>query len=64
MSLPSPEQIAIWKRMTLREKYDLFAAINRQARELTRTGIRMRKPDADPSEVERELARIWLHARS
>jgi hypothetical protein len=58
-----PTQASIWKAMTLSEKYNLLAATIRQARELKRIGIRMKNPTATPQEVERELARIWLHAR-
>ena len=63
MSLPDPKQTAIWKAMTGSEKYNLLAATVRQARELKRMGIRLRLPQASPEEVEKELARIWLHAR-
>jgi len=56
-------QASIWKAMPLSEKYNLLAATVRQARELKRIGIRLRRPDASPEEVEKELARIWLHAR-
>ena len=49
--------------MPLSERYNLLAATIRQARELKRIGIRMRKPTATPQEDEQELARIWLHAR-
>ena len=56
-------QTAIWKAMPLSEKYHLLAATVRQARELKRMGIRLRRPQASPQEVEKELARIWLHAR-
>ena len=58
-----PTQASIWKAMSPSEKYNLLAATIRQARELKRIGIRMRKPTATPQEVEKELARIWLHAR-
>jgi hypothetical protein len=58
-----PTQCSIWKAMSLSEKYNLLAATIRQARDLKRIGIRMRKPTATPQEVEQELARIWLHAR-
>ena len=63
MSLPDPKQTAIWKAMSGSEKYNLLAATVRQARELKRMGIRLRHPQASPGEVEKELARIWLHAR-
>jgi hypothetical protein len=58
-----PTQASIWKKMSLSEKYNLLAATIRQARDLKRIGIRMRRPQASPEEVEKELARIWLHAR-
>jgi hypothetical protein len=61
--MPDPKQTAIWKAMTGLEKYNLLAATVRQARELKRMGIRLRRPDASAKEVEKELAHIWLHAR-
>jgi hypothetical protein len=61
--MPAPTQASIWKTMTPSEKYNLLAATVRQARELKRIGIRLRRPNASPEEVEKELARIWLHAR-
>lgn len=63
MNPVAPTQASIWKAMTLSEKYNLLSATIRQARELKRIGIRLRKPNATPQEVEKELARIWLHAR-
>jgi len=63
MSLPDPKQTAIWKAMTGSEKYNLLAATVRQARDLKRMGIRLRRPQASLEEVEKELAQIWLHAR-
>jgi len=45
------------------EKYSLFAATVRQARELKRIGIRLCRPEASSKEIEKELARVWLHAR-
>ncbi len=64
MSIQHPTQTAIWKRMSLAEKYNLVAATIRQARELKRMGIRMNHPTATSQEIEQKLARIWLHARS
>jgi hypothetical protein len=63
MSLPDPKQTAIWKAMTGSEKYNLLAASVRQARELKRMGLRMKFPADTPAEIEKKLARIWLHAR-
>lgn len=61
--LPHPKQTAIWKAMSPSEKYDLLAATIRRSRELKRMGIRMRHPEASTEFVEKQLARIWLHAR-
>ena len=58
-----PRQTAIWKRMSLSEKYQLFAATIRQARELKRIGLRMKNPTDTAEETEQKLARLWLHAR-
>lgn len=63
MNSAPPTQASIWKAMSLSKKYNLLAATIRQARDLKRIGIRMRRPQATPQEVEQELARIWLHAR-
>jgi hypothetical protein len=63
MNSTAPTQSSIWKNMSLGEKYQLLAATVRQARELKRMGIRLHHPQASPGEVEKELARIWLHAR-
>jgi len=49
--------------MTLEQKLQLLTATIHQARELKRIGIRLRNPRSSPEEVEKELARIWLHAR-
>jgi hypothetical protein len=58
-----PTQASIWKNMTPKEKLELFIATIRQARELKRIGIRLRNPQATSEQIEKELARIWLHAR-
>jgi len=63
MSSPDSKQIAIWKAMTLSEKYQLLAATIKQARELKRTGLRLQFPDDSAEKIEIKLARIWLHAR-
>jgi hypothetical protein len=63
MSLPTPQQVAIWKAMSYAEKYQLLAAAIIQARELKRAGLRIRFPQDGPEEIEAKLARVWLHAR-
>ena len=59
-----PRQTAIWKRMSLSEKYELLSATVRQARNFKRMGLRMKFPQDTPEETETKLASIWLHARS
>lgn len=59
-----PRQTAIWKRMSLSEKYELLSATIRQARNFKRMGLRMKFPKDTPAEIETKLARVWLHARS
>ena len=63
MDLPSPIQSAIWKSMSLSEKYLLLAATIRKARELKRSGLQHRYPQDSPEQIESKLAHIWLHAR-
>jgi hypothetical protein len=63
MSLPDQKQTAIWKKMSVSEKYQILAATVRQARELKRIGLRLRYPQDSPQDIESKLARIWLHAR-
>ncbi len=63
MSSPDPKQTAIWKTMSMSEKYQLLAATVRQAREFKRTGLRLRFPDDNAEQIETKLARVWLHAR-
>lgn len=56
-------QASIWKSMSLSEKYQLTASTIRQSRQLKRLGIKLSHPTATPEEIERKLARVWLHAR-
>ncbi len=63
MESNSPTQTAIWKNMSLSEKYALLAGTIRQARQLKRIGLRMNYPEATDEEIERKLAHVWLHAR-
>ncbi len=63
MSLPSSQQTAAWKALTLPEKYQLLAATIRQSRQLKRLGLQLNHPAATPEEIESKLAHLWLHAR-
>lgn len=63
MSMPTPQQTAIWKAMSYSEKYQLLVATIRQARDLKRAGLRHRFPQDSPDQIETKLARVWLHAR-
>jgi hypothetical protein len=55
-----PSQASIWKKMPLSEKYQLLAATVRQSRKWKRMGIRLRRPNASPEAVEKELDQSFL----
>ena len=60
----SPEHLEILRRMTPRQK--LIASFNlyNTARELKAAGLRMHHPDWTEDQVQNEVARIFLHART
>lgn len=60
--LPVPAQTAAWKAMSPASKYELVRNAVRFVRNLKRSGIRAANPSWDEGQVERELARVWLHA--
>jgi hypothetical protein len=49
------EQIAGYRRMTGEQRLAIALRLHDLACEIARAGIRMRHPDADDTEVEREL---------
>lgn len=57
-------RIAAWRKMSPDEKYSLFRGLMRTVRALKQAGIRAAHPDWTDEQVEKETARIFLHARS
>ena len=62
--LPVPAQVEAWKSMSPSRKYELVRNAVRFVRNLKRSGIRAANPSWDDDQIERELARQWLHAGS
>jgi hypothetical protein len=62
--LPVPAQIEAWKSMPPARKYELVRNAVRFVRNMKRSGIRAANPTWDKDQIERELARQWLHAGS
>lgn len=62
--LPVPAQTEAWKAMNPARKYELVRNAIGFVRNLKRSGIRAANPTWDEDQVERELARQWLHAGS
>jgi hypothetical protein len=62
--LPVRAQTEAWKAMTAARKYELVRNAVRFVRNLKRSGIRASNPSWDEDQIERELARQWLHAGS
>jgi len=58
----SPEahqvQLAIWRRMGPAGRHALVLRMSEELRELSRSGIRMRRPDYTEAEVELALRRL------
>ena len=62
--LPSEPQYEAWRRMTPDQKYGLFQQHMATVREVKRSGVRTQHPDWSAQEAEREVARLFLRARS
>jgi hypothetical protein len=62
--LPDPAQTRVWKAMSPARKYELCQSAIRFTRNLKRSGIRAAHPAWSEAQVESELAKVWLHARS
>jgi hypothetical protein len=57
-------QSAIFKRMSPSRKLELAAAMNRQARDLMDSGLRLSHPELSEEQRRIEIARRILHART
>jgi len=60
----SPEQFEAYRRMTPERRLVLAEQLYWSAREWKATGVRAQHPDWSEQQVAREVARIFLHARS
>ncbi len=60
--LPVPAQTAAWKAMSPGRKYELLSNAVRFTRNLKRSGIKTANPSWNEDQINRELARVWLHA--
>lgn len=61
---PSPEQIAIYRRMTGARRLKLAEQMFWFARDLKASGVRHQHPDWTEDQVRAEVNRIFLHARA
>jgi len=59
-----PKQIEVYRRMTPTEKWRQSKALYFAARRRKAAFLRQRHPDWDEEQIEREVVRIFLHARS
>jgi hypothetical protein len=50
--------------MTKEKKLEVFQAIMWQARQMKRSCLRQKFPDAGEDEIDRKLARIFLYSRT
>ena len=60
----TPEQIAVLRSMTGAERLRVAEQLYWSARKLKAAGLRSLHPDWPEEEVQREVTRIFLHARS
>jgi hypothetical protein len=61
---PTPEQIAALRSMTGQQRLHLAEQLYWSARRMKAAGVRAIHPDWSEEQVQREVARIFLHARS
>ena len=61
-NLGTPEQIAIWKKMSLEQKYVLFQGLMRTVRKAKEAGVRMQHPEWDDKKEKKELASIYIRS--
>jgi hypothetical protein len=61
---PSPEQIAIWRRMTPERRMELAQDLYWTAREFKASGIKSRHPDWGDEQVKAEVTQIFRNSRT
>ena len=62
--LPSPEQIAILRAIPGEERLRLAEQLYWSARKLKTAGLRAQHPDWPEEQLEEEVRRIFMHART
>ena len=60
----SPEHLEILRRMTPEQKLIAAFDLYNTARELKAAGLRMQHPDWTHDQIQKEVSRIFLHART
>ena len=60
----SPEQFAIFRRMTPERRLAVAERLYWAAREIKAAGVRAQNPDWSEEQVAREVTRIFSHART
>ena len=61
---PSPEQIAIFRTMSPGRKLKLAEQLYWTARKLKAAGLRSQHPDWSEEQIQDEVRKIFLHART
>ena len=61
---PSPEQVAIYRKMTPERRLALAEGLCWTAREMKAVWLRTRHVDWTEAQVRKEVARIFSHART
>jgi len=64
LGYPDQRQHDAWRRMSSIRKYELFASHMKLMRELKTAGVRISHPAWDESQIEAEVAKIYLHGQS
>ena len=60
----SPEHLEILRRMTPEQKLVAAFDLYNTARELKAAGLRMQHPEWPEDQIQKQVARIFLHART
>ena len=64
MEIQEKRQIEIFKKMSPSKKIEVAMRLYASAKELKRAGIKMLHPNWSEKEVEQELYKVFLYARS
>jgi hypothetical protein len=61
---PSPEQLAVFRAMTPQQRWDAACGLYWSARRLKAAFLRSQHPDWSEPEIEAQVRRAFLYARS